>query len=115
MDHNKVRTRAVLQVEFVKGKDLFNFVIASDKPDSKLAAYFIKEISEAINHFHNNVQFAHRDLKLDNIMMMSDFSIKIIDFGFGTKIRDEKDQPIYSNEIFGTPGYQAPEIDSGKY
>ena len=49
------------------------------------------------------------------MMLKSDFSIRIIDFGFGTKIRDENNEPIFSDEILGTPGYQAPEIDLGNY
>ena len=49
------------------------------------------------------------------MVLVNNFSIKILDFGFGTKIRDEKDQPIYSDEILGTPGYLAPEIELGNY
>ena len=43
------------------------------------------------------------------------FSIKIIDFGFGTKIRDENNEPIYSKTKLGTPGYLAPEIGLRNY
>jgi len=49
------------------------------------------------------------------MMLPSDYSIKIIDFGFATKIRDENDKPLYSEEILGTSGYKAPEIELGKY
>ena len=80
---------AVIRVEIVEGSNLFDFVNASSEPDTKVACYFIRQILDAITHFHNEVKFAHRDLKLDNIMVLkNDFSIKIIDFGFGTKIRD---------------------------
>jgi len=43
------------------------------------------------------------------------FSIKIIDFGFGKKIRDENNQPIFSKTGLGTPGYLAPEIELKNY
>jgi len=49
------------------------------------------------------------------MMLPSDFSIKIIDFGFATKIRDENNKPLYSEFICGSPGYKAPEIELGKY
>lgn len=36
--------------------------------------------------------------------------IKIVDFGFGIRVRDEQNEPIWSQEVVGTPGYMAPEI-----
>jgi len=51
--------------------------------------------------------YAHRDLKLDNILM--DFAtknIKIIDFGFSQKVRDDEKLSIYC----GTPHYMDPDI-----
>ena len=49
------------------------------------------------------------------MMIMSNFEIKIIDFGFSTRVRDEQNQPIFSTEILGSPGYKAPEIDLEPY
>jgi len=72
MDDNSIQERAVLLVEIVEGKNLFDFVNASSEPDSKVACYFIRQILDAITHFHNEVKFAHRDLKLDNIMLTKD-------------------------------------------
>ena len=51
--------------------------------------------------------YAHRDLKLDNILM--DFTtknIKIIDFGFSQKVRSDEKLSIYC----GTPHYMDPDI-----
>ena len=61
----------------------------------------------------------HRDLKLDNLILISkekddDYNFKIVDFGLAAYVEEEKH--IYKK--CGTPGYVAPEIFSsldGKY
>ena len=49
---------------------------------------------------------AHRDIKLDNILIGNRENTKLIDFGFSTKM------PIgmKSKMFCGTPSYMAPEI-----
>ena len=42
----------------------------STEPDPKVAGYFLLQISEAVKDFHTVFKFAHRDLKLENIMMI---------------------------------------------
>ena len=57
--------------------------------------------------------FMHRDIKPDNILMcsknMRDYSLKLADFGLGTRIRNEDVTKILFKKC-GTPGYTAPEI-----
>jgi serine/threonine protein kinase len=56
----------------------------------------------------------HRDLKPENILLSSknpvDLNIKIADFGFATRIPDDK----YETLQCGSPFYMAPEIVDGK-
>jgi MAP/microtubule affinity-regulating kinase len=50
------------------------------------------------------MHIAHRDLKLDNILLTHQNYVKIIDYGFSTQINKKI-------KIFcGTPSYMAPEI-----
>ena len=52
------------------------------------------------------MNIAHRDIKLENIILDDTLNPKIIDFGFSTCI--EKDKKI---KIFcGTPSYMAPQV-----
>ena len=51
----------------------------------------------------------HRDLKLENLLFTSkdprDLTIKLIDFGFACKLKDES-----MTHVLGSPFYMAPEI-----
>ena len=51
----------------------------------------------------------HRDLKLENILIDEDMTIKVADFGFAA--REGVDQ---LNDKCGTRSYVAPEIKEGK-
>ena len=57
---------------------------------------------------HDN-GYVHRDIKLENILLSEDSSlIKLIDFGFATKLRDVCDGLLMSK--LGTLPYMAPEL-----
>ena len=64
-----------------------------------------KQIFEAMNYIHKR-NIAHRDIKLENILMTKNYEIKIIDFGFGMYNPENKLQ----NFFCGTPNYMPPEI-----
>ena len=64
-----------------------------------------KQIFDAMDYLHKN-NIAHRDIKLENILMTRDYEIKIIDFGFGMFNPENKLQHFFC----GTPNYMPPEI-----
>ena len=76
---------AIIDLELIDGFNLYEYVSRVLDPDHNIARYFFNQILDALNHLHNVVKFAHRDLKLDNIMIDGKlFEIKIIDLGFAT-------------------------------
>lgn len=60
---------------------------------------------EGLKHLHEK-GFAHRDLKMENILINKNKNIKIIDFGFSVK------DNILHKDFCGTPHYISPEIIS---
>ena len=53
---------------------------------------------------HNQAGFAHMDIKLENILIADDGSLKFCDFGFAAPLSS------YIDKKMGTPVYMAPEI-----
>ena len=62
-----------------------------------------------MGYLHRN-HMAHRDIKLENILIDRNYDIKIIDFGFGMYNPENKLQ----NFFCGTPNYMPPEISAKK-
>ena len=98
--------------ELVNGislRDYYNREIRNQKGISEHKANIFKkifkQIFDAMNYLHKN-NMAHRDIKLENILMTREYEIKIIDFGFGMYNPENKLQ----NFFCGTPNYMPPEI-----
>ena len=52
--------------------------------------------------------FANRDIKLQNVLVGDDFTMKLADLGFAKPMEGRGDGMIDTD--LGTPGYMAPEI-----
>ena len=68
--------------------------------------HIFKQLVRATAYMHSK-GYAHRDLKLDNILMdVASKNIKIIDFGFSLKARPEEKLTVFC----GTPHYMDPDL-----
>jgi len=72
------------------------------------ARYYLKQIMEGTRYLHSR-QVLHRDLKLGNMFIHADMTIKIGDFGLATTFSCNK-----VGNMCGTPNYMAPEVLSKK-
>ena len=96
-----------LVLEYINGINLLE-IIKNEKN------HFIKEfrakkifskIVQGINYCHQ-INIFHRDIKLENILVLKDDSVKIIDFGFGIICKSDTYQKLFC----GTKSYMPPEI-----
>ncbi|CAD8064831.1 unnamed protein product [Paramecium sonneborni] len=92
-----------------KGGTLYEYLMENDLNLPELVTQeMMKKLLQGIDHLHK-LGIMHRDIKLDNIMLMrknDPNSIKIMDYGYSSFIDEEK----FSYQRCGTPGYIAPEI-----
>jgi 5'-AMP-activated protein kinase catalytic alpha subunit len=89
-------------MELLPNGDIHNYIADTDKFAEPLARYYMKQLINAVEYMHRQ-GIAHRDLKLDNIILDKKFNAKIIDFGFSDS--NEK-----SGEFKGTHNFIAPEM-----
>jgi len=65
-----------------------------------------KQLISALKHL-SELEIAHRDIKLENILLDANFNIKLADFGYACNSRGQmNDFSLRSYQ--GTPGYIAP-------
>ncbi|XP_036367897.1 myosin-IIIb-like isoform X6 [Octopus sinensis] len=84
-------------------KDL---VTRKNRLDEVLIAFILRETLKAINHMHK-CHYMHRDIKGHNILMTSDGSIKLVDFGVSGLL----DHSLANRRTsVGTPYWMAPEV-----
>ena len=91
-------------MELAENGDLFNFLAQGALPE-KIARYFFEQVLDAVEHIHSN-KFCHLDIKLENILLDKDYTVKLTDFGFATEIEEGK----RLNKKVGTPSYRPPEM-----
>jgi len=75
------------------------------------AISYLRQIASALSAVHAK-GVLHRDLKPGNIMLRSDGSIALIDFGLAKRAKLES-EITDKGEIFGTPYYMSPEQGHG--
>lgn len=88
------------------GGELFN-TVAYHYPQltSSRVKHIFKQITQTLLYLHSN-NVCHRDLKLENILIDKNNSIKLTDFGFAKKFA--KDELLSAR--CGSEEYTAPEI-----
>jgi serine/threonine protein kinase len=91
--------------EFVEGIDLFGLLESRDfhPLEEKETKKLMAQIVDALIHCHNN-GVAHRDIKLDNLLVDWSGNIKLIDFGLCSIDED------LCTDFVGSPEYVAPEV-----
>jgi serine/threonine-protein kinase len=99
-------------LEFVDGGSLAQKCAGKPQPD-KEAAQIVETLARGMHYAHQH-GVVHRDLKPANILLMSDGSPKITDFGLAKRLETESSSQTRSGAILGTPSYMAPEQALGE-
>ncbi|XP_012735032.2 serine/threonine-protein kinase DCLK1 isoform X5 [Fundulus heteroclitus] len=101
------RSDLYLVMELVKGGDLFDAIMSSNRYTERDASCMLFNLASAIKYLHS-LNIVHRDIKPENLLVYEHHdgskSLKLGDFGLATIVNG----PLYA--VCGTPTYVAPEI-----
>lgn len=67
-------------MEYIEGQSLLDFINGHPQQDQRVCQNIFFQICKAILYLHEK-GIAHRDLKLDNIMIDVQYRVKLLDFG----------------------------------
>merc|ERR1712113_1309184 len=82
-----------LVMEYCGGGDLMTILMREDILSENQTKFYIAELAVAINAVHE-LDFVHRDLKPDNILIANNGHVKLSDFGLAKSFNTENDQVI---------------------
>lgn len=101
-------------MEFVDGMTLKEYIKSRGKLDWREACEFAYQISRALEcaHAHGII---HRDIKPHNIILTSDHTLKVTDFGIARTTTSNTIKMSGSTDVFGSVQYISPEQARGGY
>jgi len=104
-DVMQTHTHLFVAVEHLQHGELYEYV--SDRPSLTLDENFrfFYQLVRGVQYMHSQ-NICHRDLKLENLLLDSDFTLKIADFGMASAMPKGK----YLETACGSPHYACPEI-----
>ena len=71
-------------LEYVSGGIFFDTCKTGGAMGEHAGKFFMTQMVDALTYMHNTKNLAHRDLKLDNILIDEDLNLILADFGYAT-------------------------------
>ena len=100
-------------MEYIDGITLKEYLDQRRDIRWKEAVHFTVQILRALQHAHDK-GIVHRDIKPQNIMLLSDGTIKVTDFGIARLSRTEQRATVGGDKAIGSVHYISPEQARGE-
>mgnify|MGYP000865259830 CR=1 FL=1 len=96
----------LLILPFAPNGDLMS-CIEKTRLSEEIARYYFGQMLDALDHLHTN-GLAHRDIKLENVLLDENYNLVLTDFGFAVKHSDLNGPLLFSEKT--TPSICPPEF-----
>lgn len=99
--------------EYIEGQTLKQWLIDNPKPDLETVRGLVVQVARGLYALHR-MEILHQDIRPDNIMIDTNGTVKIIDFGSARVAGIVEANTLEPNDIPGTALYMAPEYFMGE-
>lgn len=96
--------------ELCQNGELFDYVYKANGLSENICRQLFKQILDAVDAIHSE-GIAHRDIKMENVLLTEDLRAQLCDFGFGNHMAFLEDQVLMTKSV--TPDFLAPELHGG--
>src|SRR5439155_17749396 len=97
---------------FVEGESLRDRLAREKQLPVEEAVRITREVALALEYAHQH-RVVHRDIKPENLMLATDGSTMVADFGIARTLSGGEPQLTGTGLAIGTPAYMSPEQASG--
>lgn len=101
-----------LVFEYVDGPTLFDILQEKGCFTLRQASQVFRGICRALDYAHRH-GIVHRDLKPSNVVVDSEGTVKVMDFGVARQAKDAAGKHQVTTTVIGTPPYMSPEMEQG--
>ncbi|XP_073966767.1 testis-specific serine/threonine-protein kinase 3-like isoform X2 [Choristoneura fumiferana] len=105
------RAKYFIFLRFAENGDLLDFLSQNGAVPENQCRLWMRQLLSALQYIHT-LNIAHRDLKCENVLITSNYNVKITDFGFARNVR-QRDRDVLSETYCGSLSYAAPEVLKG--
>ncbi len=107
-DFERVRGELCIILEYIDGWTLVEYLDRHRElgylPDVDLSVFIASRVCRALQYVFEKARIVHRDISPSNIMMTSEGTVKLIDFGIAAR------SGARESYLAGKPAYMAPEM-----
>lgn len=105
-------THLYIVMEYISQGNLLDFLAGGkNRVNERNALRIAKQLLGAIAYLHDN-DIVHRDIKAENILVSTNGTIKLADFGLARRLYGVSSDEYCLSSILGTPAYCSPEVVS---
>jgi serine/threonine-protein kinase len=107
-DFERVEGELCIILEYIDGWSLVEYLDRHHRigclPDVELSVFIASRVCRGLQYVFEKANIVHRDVSPSNVMMTSEGTVKLIDFGISARSGTRE------NYIAGKPAYMAPEM-----